>query len=111
MGQFGIDLREAERRLPGSFGKNGLCFPAREMPGPQKKNPPRQFQAGIDGSGNVAGVSIASVGNDTSNGLARRFFGAGSERSDLSREFRGIIGIKTAGDSGQAKHQICHPSF
>jgi hypothetical protein len=81
------------------------------MPGPQQKNPPRQFQLSIDGSGNVAGVSIARVGNDTSNRLARRSFGAGSERGDLPGEFRRIIGIKTAGDGGQAKHQICHPSF
>jgi hypothetical protein len=99
------------RRLPGSLVNIGLGLAAREMPGPEQKKTPRQFQAGINGSGNMAGIAIACVRNHTSDRLARRFFRRGSERSDLAREFRRIIRVKTAGNSGQAKHRIGHPSF
>jgi hypothetical protein len=81
------------------------------MPGPEQKKTPRQSQARINGSGNMAGIAIARVGNQASNRWAGSFFRRASQDSDLTREFRRIIRVKTAGNCGQAKHRMCHHSI
>jgi hypothetical protein len=58
----------------------------------------------------MTGVAITRVGNHAGNGLARRFSARRGECGNLAGEFLGILRIKTAGNSGQAKHRICHPS-
>jgi hypothetical protein len=74
------------------------------MPRAEQKETPRQFQAGINSSGNVARIAIPSVGNHTSHRSARRFLSGRSERGNLTREFRRISRVKTAGNRGKAKH-------
>src|SRR5580700_5170531 len=72
-GQFGIDFRAAQRRLPGTVRNNGLILSPGEMPRAEQKETPRQFQTGINSSGNVARIAIPSVRNHTSHRSARRF--------------------------------------
>src|SRR5438309_3611574 len=84
MRQFRIDFRTAQGGLPRAFGKNGLSFPAREMPGSKQKEAPRQFQTGINSAGDMTGIAIRRVGNDTADRSARRFLARRSERGDLA---------------------------
>jgi hypothetical protein len=110
-GKIRVDLRAAQRRLPGSLGINGLRFAARKVPWPKQKKPPRQFQLSVNGSGNMTRIPITCVGNHAGERWAGTFFLRGNERGDLAREFLRIFGVKTAGNGRQAKHRMCHPSI
>jgi hypothetical protein len=42
-----------------------LRLTPREMPGPKQKKTSRQFQAGVNGSGHVSRIAVASMRDET----------------------------------------------
>src|SRR5690242_6379334 len=106
-----IDLRPAQRRLPGSLGNNGLRFAVRKVPWPEQKKSPWQFQLSVNRSGNVPRKPITCVGNHASDRRTGNFFLRGNKRANLARQFLRIIWIKTAGNGRQAKHRMATLRF
>src|SRR5215470_9319929 len=105
-GEIGIDGSIAQRGSPSSRSENRRRFAVRKVSYAEDDDATWQRHARVNRTGNATGIHIAGMRNDTST-----IDGQGT-RGILTRvgfdecsQFVWIVGIKRAGDSGEAKHE------
>ena len=100
-----IDRNVTERGSPGSARQDGKRLAWRTVTDTKDQDFLGENDAGKNCSGDMAREWVAGVGNEASLYEARAFVGLRSQVSaNLRNKFLTIIGIKTASDSGWAKH-------